>query len=84
MKIIKTPIEGLLVIEPSVFEDKRGYFFENYNKKRYLENGLDCEFVQDNESCSEFGVVRGLHYQLEPYSQVKLVRVNYLSVSQAR
>ncbi len=75
MNIIKTPIEGLFVIEPNVFEDSRGYFFESYNKSKLSAEGIECVFVQDNESCSELGVVRGLHYQLEPYSQVKLVRV---------
>jgi dTDP-4-dehydrorhamnose 3,5-epimerase len=75
MKIIETPIKDLLVIEPTVFEDDRGYFFEAYNKKRFEELGLNYNFVQDNESKSAFGVVRGLHYQLEPYAQTKLVRV---------
>ena len=58
MNIIKTPIEGLLVIEPMVFKDARGYFVETYNEKRYREAGIDAQFVQDNQSCSSYGVVR--------------------------
>ena len=73
MNIIKTPIEGLLVIEPMVFKDARGYFVETYNEKRYREAGIDAQFVQDNQSCSSYGVVRGLHFQRPPYSQAKLV-----------
>ena len=73
MNIIKTPIEGLLVIEPMVFKDARGYFVETYNEKRYREAGIDAQFVQDNQSCSSYGVVRGLHFQSPPYSQAKLV-----------
>ena len=75
MEIIKTDIEGLLIIKPNVFEDNRGYFFESFNKQNFENNGLDYNFIQDNESKSSFGVVRGLHYQLAPYSQTKLVRV---------
>lgn len=75
VKIIKSEIPDLLVIEPDIFEDTRGYFFESYNKKRFIEAGLDIPFVQDNESRSEFGVIRGLHYQLAPFAQSKLVRV---------
>ena len=75
MNIIKTPLAGLLIIEPWVFEDERGYFFESYQKKRYIDAGINVKFVQDNESKSDKGVVRGLHYQLEPHSQAKLVRV---------
>ncbi|MFQ5583507.1 MAG: dTDP-4-dehydrorhamnose 3,5-epimerase [Calditrichia bacterium] len=75
MKIIETKIPGLLVIEPRVFEDERGYFFESYNRKAFVEAGLDFNFVQDNQSKSGYGVIRGLHYQLEPHSQTKLVRV---------
>ena len=76
MNIIKTDIEGVLIIEPRVFGDARGYFFESYNKKEFKEQtGVDVQFVQDNESCSSRGVVRGLHFQLPPYSQSKLVRV---------
>jgi dTDP-4-dehydrorhamnose 3,5-epimerase len=75
MKIIETGFNGLLIIEPSVFEDERGYFFESYNQQRYKETGMTTEFVQDNESKSTYGVVRGLHFQIEPYAQTKLVRV---------
>ena len=73
MEIIKTPIEGLLVIKPQVFVDTRGYFVETYNEKRYREAGIDAQFVQDNQSCSSYGVVRGLHFQRPPYTQAKLV-----------
>jgi dTDP-4-dehydrorhamnose 3,5-epimerase len=75
MKIIATSIPGLLVIEPQVFEDARGYFFESYNEKTFRSAGITCYFVQDNQSKSNKGVLRGLHYQLEPFSQAKLVRV---------
>ncbi len=75
MKIIKTPLPGLLIIEPAVFEDPRGYFFESFHTGRYGDAGIKTAFVQDNESKSERGVVRGLHYQLNPYAQAKLVRV---------
>ena len=74
MKIIKTNLPGLVVIEPRVFEDDRGYFFESYNQERYVEAGIKESFIQDNESKSVRGVVRGLHYQLGDYSQAKLVR----------
>ena len=73
MEIIKTPIEGLVVIEPKVYRDARGYFVETYNEERYREAGIDAQFVQDNQSCSSYGVVRGLHFQKPPYSQAKLV-----------
>ena len=75
MNIIKTDIEGLHIIEPKVFGDSRGYFFESWSKSRYEEAGITCEFVQDNESKSSFGVLRGLHWQAMPYTQAKLVRV---------
>jgi dTDP-4-dehydrorhamnose 3,5-epimerase len=75
MKIIKTEIPDLLVIEPKVFDDERGYFFESYNEKKFRDTGLNFNFVQDNESKSTYGVIRGLHYQLAPYSQAKLIRV---------
>lgn len=75
MEIIKTKIPDLLIIKPRVFEDERGYFFESYNEKIFGKKGLDLSFVQDNESKSGYGVIRGLHYQLAPYSQTKLVRV---------
>ena len=73
MNVIKTPIEGLLVIEPQVFRDARGYFVETYNEQRYRDAGIDARFVQDNQSCSSYGVVRGLHFQRPPYAQAKLV-----------
>lgn len=73
MNVITTPIEGLLVIEPKVFSDARGYFVETYNEQRYHEAGIDARFVQDNQSCSCYGVVRGLHFQRPPYAQAKLV-----------
>lgn len=75
MKITKTPMEGLLVFEPRVFNDERGYFFETFRHEYFEEIGLKNTFVQDNESKSSKGVVRGLHYQIEPYAQAKLVRV---------
>ena len=75
MSIINTDIDGLLLIEPKVFGDSRGYFFESWSRSRYEEAGIDCEFVQDNESKSSYGVVRGLHWQAMPYTQAKLVRV---------
>jgi dTDP-4-dehydrorhamnose 3,5-epimerase len=75
MNVIQTEIPGLLLIEPRVFEDSRGYFFESFHKERYNESGINNNFIQDNESKSGYGVVRGLHYQLEPFSQTKLVRV---------
>jgi len=74
MKIEKTFIKDLLVLIPTVFTDERGYFLENYNKKN-LEHILDIDFVQDNESSSQKGVLRGLHFQKPPFSQSKLVRV---------
>ena len=73
MNIIKTPIEGLVIIEPQVFKDARGYFVETYNEERYRAAGIDAVFVQDNQSCSAYGVVRGLHFQRPPYTQAKLV-----------
>ena len=75
MKIIETPIPGLLIIEPRVFADQRGYFLESYNQQKLEEAGISTIFVQDNESKSGKGVIRGLHYQLAPYAQTKLVRV---------
>src|SRR5665648_382790 len=76
MNVIETKIEDLFILEPKVFGDERGYFFESYTKK-ILDDlvGTEYEFVQDNESKSSYGVLRGLHYQLAPYSQTKLVRV---------
>lgn len=75
MEIVKTPIEGLLVIKPDVFSDNRGYFFETYNEEKFRQLGLRTDFVQDNESCSSKGVVRGLHFQAPPFAQAKLIRV---------
>ena len=75
MKIIETPLSGLLIIEPHVFEDHRGYFMESFHKQRYFDAGIEAHFIQDNESKSGRGVVRGLHYQLDPFAQAKLVRV---------
>ncbi len=74
MKIQKTNIPGLLIIEPDVYADQRGYFFEGYNKNKFLAAGLHFDFIQDNQSRSSYGVVRGLHYQLAPFAQTKLVR----------
>jgi dTDP-4-dehydrorhamnose 3,5-epimerase len=65
----------LLVFEPNVFEDSRGYFFESFNEKIFREGGIDFRWVQDNQSSSAYGVIRGLHYQLPPYAQSKLIRV---------
>jgi len=73
MEVIKTPIEGLLIIEPRVFQDARGFFEETYNEQRYRDAGIDVRFVQDNLSASCYGVVRGLHFQRPPYTQAKLV-----------
>jgi len=73
MELIHTPIEGLVVIEPKVFKDARGYFLETYSEERYREAGITAKFVQDNMSCSSYGVVRGLHFQRPPYTQAKLV-----------
>jgi len=75
MNVIKTELEGLLIIEPEVFEDDRGYFFESFNESKYVEAGINCKWVQDNQSKSSYGVIRGLHYQIEPFAQTKLVRV---------
>jgi len=75
MQIIKTELEGLLIIKPDVFEDERGYFFESYNREKFKKAGIDLKFVQDNESKSKKGVVRGLHLQSPPFEQGKLVRV---------
>lgn len=75
MNVISTPIADLFVIEPRVFTDQRGYFFESFSEQRFVEQVADVRFVQDNESRSSYGVVRGLHYQKPPYAQSKLVRV---------
>ena len=76
MEVIKTDIEGVLIIEPKVWSDDRGYFFESFNAREFAEKtGINITFVQDNESKSRFGVLRGLHFQSPPYTQSKLVRV---------
>ena len=75
MKFHDTFIKGLKIIEPAVFQDERGSFFESYNLRKYQDAGISADFVQDNESISVYGVVRGLHYQVAPYDQAKLVRV---------
>ena len=74
MRVIKTELPGVVIIEPQVFDDPRGFFYESYNYQRYAEAGIDVEFVQDNHSRSTRGVLRGLHYQAPP-GQAKLVRV---------
>ena len=75
MKVIKTEFEGLYVFEPRVFEDERGYFFESYNYRLLEEYGITTQFVQDNESRSQYGTLRGMHYQTNPFAQAKLIRV---------
>lgn len=74
MRIIDTEIEGLKILEPRIFTDARGYFFESYSKRLFDEKIEKIDFVQDNESCSSFGVIRGLHFQRPPHCQAKLVR----------
>lgn len=75
MKIIETPLQGLFVIEPKVFKDERGYFFESFNEKLFSEAGAKEKFVQDNQSLSQKNVIRGLHFQHPPFAQAKIVRV---------
>ena len=75
MPFIETGFQGLRVFEPMVFEDSRGYFYESYNEKIFAQHGIVNRFVQDNQSRSSYGVIRGLHYQLAPFAQSKLVRV---------
>ncbi|MFN2394880.1 MAG: dTDP-4-dehydrorhamnose 3,5-epimerase [Bacteroidales bacterium] len=75
MKVQQTGFEGLYIIQPSVFEDKRGYFFESWNKEKFREQGLDSVFVQDNQSMSAANVLRGMHFQVPPWEQGKLVQV---------
>lgn len=74
MPFIKTDFPGLFVYEPAVFEDSRGFFFESYSEKTFQQQGINIHWVQDNQSSSCYGVIRGLHYQLPPYDQTKLVR----------
>ena len=75
MNVIPTAIPEVLIVEPKVFGDARGYLYECYNREKYAAAGIDCDFVQDNESFSRRGVLRGLHFQAAPYTQAKLVRV---------
>ena len=74
MNIIETNIEGVIIIEPRLFEDERGYFFESFNQKEFQEKVCKTTFIQDNESKSSYGVIRGLHFQKPPFAQSKLVR----------
>ncbi|MFI5149092.1 MAG: dTDP-4-dehydrorhamnose 3,5-epimerase [Bacteroidia bacterium] len=75
MEIVRYKIEGLLLIKPKVFSDDRGYFFESWNRELFAKSGIQSDFVQDNQSLSEQGVLRGLHFQNPPFAQAKLVRV---------
>lgn len=75
MDFFKAPLEGLVVMTPRIFTDKRGYFFESYNRERLAQGGITANFVQDNESFSVQGTLRGLHFQKPPFAQAKLVRV---------
>lgn len=75
MEILNLGVDGPYIIEPKVFKDERGYFFESFNEKEFREKIGFVEFVQDNESCSSYGVLRGMHFQKPPYAQAKLVRV---------
>ena len=74
MEVVKTNIEGVVIIEPRLFKDDRGYFFESFSQREFDEKVRPIKFVQDNESMSSYGVMRGLHFQTMPYSQSKLVR----------
>lgn len=74
MPFIKTEFPGLLIFEPNVFEDARGYFFESYNQKTCAENDVTTNFLQDNQAKSVYGVIRGMHYQLNPHAQTKFIR----------
>lgn len=75
MNVIPTEIKDVIIIEPKVFGDERGYFFESFSEKKFIENVCKTRFVQDNESKSKYGVIRGLHFQKPPFAQSKLVRV---------
>ena len=75
MNFIKTKLDGVIIVEPRIFQDARGYFFESYNEKEFQANGIPNRFIQDNQSKSSYGVIRGLHCQLGEHSQAKLVRV---------
>ncbi len=83
MRISKTSFEGLLTIEPDVYHDSRGFFFESYNKKRLQDAGVEIDFVQDNQSHSIRNVIRGLHFQRAPYAQTKLMRILYGTILDA-
>ncbi len=75
MKLVEEPMPGLKLIEPTVFEDQRGYFYESYSQQKFKDLGIDVDFIQDNQSMSQAGVVRGLHFQAPPHAQDKLIRV---------
>ena len=75
MAFTKTDFPGLFIFEPTVIKDSRGYFFESYNENLFTAEGITIKFVQDNQSKSSYGVIRGLHYQLNPHAQTKLIRV---------
>ncbi|HRF38715.1 MAG TPA: dTDP-4-dehydrorhamnose 3,5-epimerase family protein, partial [Saprospiraceae bacterium] len=75
MPFLSTPIKGLIIFEPQVWEDHRGYFFESYNRRTFEAAGISADFVQDNQARSTYGVLRGLHFQKPPFEQAKLVRV---------
>jgi dTDP-4-dehydrorhamnose 3,5-epimerase len=75
MPFLSCALPGLIIVEPNIFEDSRGYFFEAYNQNVFQQNSINCHFVQDNQSRSSYGVIRGLHYQLNPFAQAKLIRV---------
>lgn len=75
MEVINTDFEGVFLLKPKIFSDERGYFFESYREHVLMDLGINCHFVQDNEAMSSYGVLRGLHYQLYPHAQAKLVRV---------
>ncbi|MBR2286502.1 MAG: dTDP-4-dehydrorhamnose 3,5-epimerase [Alphaproteobacteria bacterium] len=80
MNFIKTELPGVIIVEPKIFRDDRGYFFESYNEAEFVKNGITNRFVQDNQSKSSYGVVRGLHCQTGNHAQAKLVRVLYGTV----
>ncbi len=75
MPLIKTSFPDLMIFEPKIWEDSRGYFYESYNRNDFKVAGIDINFVQDNQASSTYGVIRGLHYQLDPFAQTKLIRV---------
>lgn len=84
MKVLTTAIDGVVILEPEVFGDARGYFFESYSQRRFDAEARPVRFVQDNESHSRYGVLRGLHFQKGRYSQSKLVRVSGAACSTSR